>query len=170
MGFSKTKNGTLCFWANSSMHKQKYSDKEVLKMKNRILNGETYQSIAEDYGVTRATIAKIIKRRSPIVLNISIPKYFMALDLFCSINFINYNTAIYHIRTKDIKTIKVSNKLYIHKDTDFNFGKTISEDIIDSIIKLRKEKYNITAIANKLKINRKTVRSYLELYSWEFEL
>lgn len=155
-----THKGMISHFAGSSKHKRKYSDEQVKGMRDRILVGETYESIAKDYGVTRASIHKAIQRHNPIVKNERVPKGYIHISEYCQEHNVKYNTVIYHIKKKSLPAVKSKNKIYLHIDTELTNNKFISEDKIDMICKLSTEGLNNTKVAEKLKINRATVKYY----------
>lgn len=159
----RTSRGMLSNFGNSSMHIRKYTDKDILIMKNRRLNGETWDSIAKDYNVHRATVCRLVANFNPIIDNRVIPKGFIPLSAFCEHNGIPYETAIYHCRKKNVNVLKKDNRIYIHRDTIFENKKFISQDKIDRINELFHLGYNKTNIAKDVGISRFTVASYLKL-------
>ena len=156
----KTSKGMLSHFAGSSKHKRKYSDKDVEDMRNRRLKGETFESIAKDYGITRSAIAKAIQRHNPILDNSVLPKGYIHISDYCALNGLNYNTVVYHIRAKNIPVIKHKNKVYIKEDTVITNDKFIDDDKIEDIHRLKNKGLNKTQIAAKLGLNRKTVAYY----------
>lgn len=159
----RTSRGMLSHFGNSSMHIRKYTDKDILIMKNRRLSGETWDSIAKDYNVHRATVCRLVANFNPIIDNRVIPKGFIPMSVFCDHNGIPYETAIYHCRKKNVNVLKKGNRIYIHRDTIFENKKFISQDKIDRINELSKLGYTKTDIAKEIGISRYTVASYLKL-------
>ena len=158
-----TSRGMLSHFGGSSMHIRKYTDEQILIMRNRRLNGETLDSIAKDYNVHRGTIRRLILRYNPIIDNREIPKNFIPLSIFCEHNGIAYETAIYHCRKKNTNVFRKDHKIYIHRDTTFENVKFISQDKIDRINELSNLGYNKSNIAKEVGISRYTVASYLKL-------
>lgn len=157
----QTHKGMLSHFAGSSKHKRKYSAKQIKDMRDRVLAGESYESIAKDYEVSRGSIHKAIQRHSPIIKNEILPKNYIHITEYCTEHNLEYNTVVYHIRKKKLPTVKYKNKIYLHIDTEITNHKFISEDKINEILSLRDQGLNITQISKHLKLNRATVRYYL---------
>jgi hypothetical protein len=161
----RTRHGMLTPFALSSKHNRKYSDATISEMRDRRLMGETWRSIGKTYNVAGATIKSTIKRHNPIIApNIPIPKGYITLAEYGDMHNLKYETVYYHLRAKNIHTTKRDNVLYIHKDVDFKNKKLISDEKIESIIKLWKEGKNKSEISRSINASRATVRVYLELF------
>ena len=156
-----THKGMLSHFAGSSKHKRKWTDKQIKNMRDRRLVGETFESIAKDYGVSKGSIHKAIQRHNPIIKNVTLPKGYIHITRFCEIHNMEYNTVIYHIRKKKLPTVKYNNKIYLHIDTEITNDKFINDNQIDNILKLRDKGLNITSISKQLGLNRATVRYYI---------
>lgn len=157
----RTKHGFLSHWGTSSQHNRKYSDSDILNMKNRRLNGETFQSIANTYGVNRGTIRNVIQRHNPIIDNTPIPKGYIPLMEYCEKYNVPYNSLYWHIRQGNINTVKIRNIIYLDgKELEVK-RLSLPEDTILAILDLYDSGMNKTKIAKQLGISRITVRRYI---------
>lgn len=158
----KTHKGMLSHFAGSSKHERKYSDKQIKDMRDRVLAGESCRAIGKTYSVSGASIYNTIKRHNPIITtNKKLPENYVHISIFCEVHNINYNTVVYHIRKKKLPKVKHNNKIYLHIDTEISNDKFISDTKIENIQELRDKGFNITQISKQLKVNRKTVRYYI---------
>lgn len=157
----RTKNGFLSPFGNSSMHKRKYSDEEILDMKNKILSGYTYQKVGDLYGVTRGTISGLLKHHNPIYKDEVVPKGYVTIKNYCEYHSTTYRSVYWHISKGRIKHIKVDNILYIPLVEYVVPSKCKPEDIILDILDMHDNGNNITKIAKELGVHRITVSRYI---------
>lgn len=148
------------------MHKRKYTYEEVKDMYTRRLKGETWQSIGDSYNVSRSSIRNLLVSHTNYLMinNVKIPKYYIKISEFAELMGLSLNGLYYHIRNKNIKTIKKDNKLYISRYTIIKAKeKTLSEEKVKAIYALKDKKWTMTKIALALSINRATVSTYLKM-------
>ena len=62
----RTKNGFLSHFGGSKQHEVQYTDKEVLSMRKRIMNGETYKSVGDRWSMRGSSVRSLIYRRFPL--------------------------------------------------------------------------------------------------------
>lgn len=164
MYLKKTHKGMLSPFAGSSKHKRKYTDTQIKDMRDRILAGESYRSVGRSYGISGAAIKANIQRHNPIIINKMIPKDYISIYDFAETIGLSVNGLYYHIQSKKIPTVKVENKLYIHKNTVINnHSLTLDDEKVEAIYILHTKKWSMTKIAVALSINRATVSTYIKL-------
>ncbi len=160
---SKTKNGFLSHFADSSKHGRKWSDEQIEDMRSRRLKGETWQSIANDYNCDRSSIHRAVQRHNPIIENTIVPKGYIDMKTFMALSGETYMAIFHRIKRQAVDYIKIKNKLYIKHDELLIQNKHLSVEQIDAIICLHNNHFKIIEIAKALKLTRSTVSKYIKL-------
>lgn len=161
-GFRKSKNGFISFFTGSSMHKRKYTDDFILKMKNMKLSGMTYKEIGIRLNLSSTNVQKLISIYNPIIDDIDIPDNYVTIKMYAELNGMTYSAVYYYIKKYNIETIKKNHKLYLDKDIVFTYNSTLKDEDIETIIELSNRGHTVSDIRKITGFNRKTISYYTD--------
>ena len=154
----------LSHFGGSSKHKRKWTDNQIKNMKDRVLSGESYRSIAKDYNTSGASIHSALSRHNPVVKEEYLPYGYATIKEYCEEHGELYNAVYWHIKHKHIDSVIYKNKVYVPLNSTIK-RRTISDDKIDKILELYGDMVKKKEIANMVGVNIGTVNNYIKLFT-----
>lgn len=157
-----TKHGMLSPFGNSSMHKRKYPDEAIAKMKELKNLGKTFEEIGKVFGVSRGTIYSTLRRHSQLdVGNSSVPEDYVTIGRYMEEYGETYSGVYWHISKGSLPSVKIRNKIYVPLNTKIK-RRGISEEQIDKIL-AADDSLSLREIGRRVGCHYLTVKAYKEL-------